>query len=353
VDDASDGDTVEVRAGEYDESVTVNASITIRGPEATLDGSGLGSSAGIVIQGGGPTVVDLTVRGIGFGGVVATGDGDWTVAGVTAANSGESGIDAFGADGDRTVTDTTLRDDGFAGLTVDATGRWRVADSTVRNNGLNVILTGSNWTVHGGQLSGNVDDGLSAGGNTGSWRVEGTVLAGNDENGVEVGLTEGDWRPAGATITDSGRYGVTADRSNGSRIVRDTAITGSETGVRATLADGDWRLRDLSIRAGIVGLFAAGSDGDWSARGVEDHGRPPDGSTPAATAPSVSLMWPNCSRRSEPRGPLTPPDGPGPCRMGDRPPGPVAPPSRRLPGRPDSRLEGLAGPGLDTRRRRG
>ncbi len=141
--DASDGDTIRVRAGTYSGfRPTKNVTITTAGAvvEGAIRLSGTTAS---------PTIEGFTIRPSaeatsGVGVFADDSRGDWTLRDITTRNTEYHGISALGSSGD-----------------------WRVIDSDIRGSDITIAAAGS----------------------TGDWRIERTVIAGDEssitgQNGV-------------------------------------------------------------------------------------------------------------------------------------------------------------------------
>gem|GEM_PF-1114374 len=128
VDNASAGDTIEVRPGTYREQVTVETPISLVAPQgAVLNGSTLGNEyyvAALRLQA--PAVVSgftITHYPTGIGG--AEYGSDWR------------------------VQDTTLQDNGFGVRTPFSRGNWTIHNTTLTGNavGVNAYWSSGNWTI--------------------------------------------------------------------------------------------------------------------------------------------------------------------------------------------------------------
>jgi hypothetical protein len=201
--DATDVDTIKVRAGTYEESVSVDI------------------SADIVATG------DVTV-------VSESGDAAFTIPAESEAaphiegisiTGGVSGIDANSTTGDWSIEDVEITQASDQGIrATQATGAWEVQESQI--------------TLSDGAV------GVLADSSTGDWQIGGTVIE----------LTETTLPPTA----------VTAEESQGDwEIVNSTLTAPSGTAVMGKDTTGDWQIRDRTSLNGTVGLNANQADGNW------------------------------------------------------------------------------------------
>jgi hypothetical protein len=145
IDDASAGDTVEIRSGTYAETVVVDKNITVTAPDgATLDGTNVDDSdIGVKIGSFENENVESTIRGItitryGEGIDAEDSDGDWVVTDVIIRISQENGIDVDDSSGDWTIRDSEIisTGTGFNGISAeDSNGEWVIEDTVIRRTG--------------------------------------------------------------------------------------------------------------------------------------------------------------------------------------------------------------------------
>jgi pectinesterase len=319
VEDAGDGDVVEVRPGTYREGVRIGSDLTLVAPDgATLSGEVLGpSSTGIAIRGDAEPVIEgFEVTGYGRGVAAAGTSGDWTLRNLSVRNCARTaGVNAAGTTGDWTVAnvrilgcrtgiaaddtagewvvrETTIRDADADGVSAtaatgdwsldgvaineprydgvdasDTEGQWTVRDATLRNVTLDAIdardAAGS-WRVRNATVE-NYTTGVDARGSIGAWTVADSAFVDGDV-GVDAGRSTGPWTLANATVRDSAVEAVDARRSTGDWTLGNATLDGSELyGVTAHRSTGDWRVLDSTIRGTAAdGVEATGTSGDWA-----------------------------------------------------------------------------------------
>lgn len=112
-DNATDGSTIQVCAGTYDENVTVNKSVTI---EANTTG--------------GPVVLNASGHANGF--TLADGTDNVTIRGFQVENFSSAGVNAIGANRDITLENNTLAESSAKfGIQVNPTGQQHNSTSHV------------------------------------------------------------------------------------------------------------------------------------------------------------------------------------------------------------------------------
>jgi pectinesterase len=240
VDDATDGDTVEVRPGTYAESVTIRKNVTLVAPDgATIANASVSSGAGVLVFGPAtPTVSGFTLRG-------------WT-----------TGFRAGGSEGAWTLRDTTIRDTGTAIGAAGTPAAWTVDDVTVVNTtGLSAFQSSGDWVVRDSTFRG---DGISADESTGDWTVRDTVVRNDSGEAINAQRSDGRWTVENATLVDNERA-VAAGESTGDWTVRDTVVDNATEGVFAENSGGNWTVRNVTVGdVGDSGVGATGSTGAWT-----------------------------------------------------------------------------------------
>jgi len=221
IDDASAGDTVEIRPGTYAETIVVDKNLTVTAPDgATLDGIDVENpDVGVTIgndefyeaENVEPAIRGLTITRYETG-IESTTDGNWVVSDVTIRIVQQDGISAF-SDGDWTVRETE------------------------------VIETGGT--------------GIEAGNADGEWVVENTVIRRADGIAIDAGSTEGDWTIRNVSVQDS--VGISASSSDGNWVIEQSTV---QNGVFASDSNGKWEIRQ-SIVTGDVPIRAEDTLGEW------------------------------------------------------------------------------------------
>lgn len=182
VDNASTGQTVEVRPGVYREQVTVDKNISLVAPDgATLNGSSVTGNyeAAIWLQSN-ATVSGFTIENYPFGIGAGEYDDDWV------------------------LHDTTLRNNTVGVWAAYSLGNWTVADTRIVNNtvGVDAYLTSGNWSVRNTTISGSAKPATTSTYDA----IPGT--------GVYAVDTEGSWAVNGSAIVNNSRAGINATGAN-------------------------------------------------------------------------------------------------------------------------------------------
>ncbi|AXG11105.1 PKD domain-containing protein [Haloplanus rubicundus] len=276
VDAAAPGAVVEVREGTYRESIRVNESITIRGPNAVVDGTNLGDTPGLLITGddAAPTVEGLTVDGHRNSGILVRGPvGAFRLRDVTVTNTTRGDLEfdghaikVTGASSNWSITDSTVRNNEGAGISVNTEGGWRIENTTVRNNGDDGIeVEGSVRTLTGSTNVSTASEGV------GSWTISGVTVADNRLVGISVDDSSANWTIRDVTVTDT--YAIIVGESLGDWTVRDSVIDADDRGLNVFRAAGDWTVRDVRIASNrtAVGIRRVGEagpvvTGNWTIR---------------------------------------------------------------------------------------
>jgi len=292
VDDASDGDTIEVRPGTYTESVVIRENVTLLAPDgATVKNGSAHSRAGILVLGPvTPTVSGFTIAGwrAGFSAGASEGawtlrdtvirDGDlgigaagtpapWTVTNVTVVNT-TTGLSAYESSGDWTVRRSTFRRTG--GISSDrSSGDWTVERTTIRNTtdgeALNAARSSGRWTVENATFVDNRNS-VSADESTGRWTVRDSVIENTTDDGVNAEVTNGAWTLDNVTIRHTGDQAVEADDASGDWTIRDTVVVGTDDdGVHAEDTGGNWTLDGVTVQeTGGDAVDVSRADGQWT-----------------------------------------------------------------------------------------
>ena len=224
---ASPGDEIVVAPGTYNERVTINKSLTLKGVNESsciLDGTGLlGTGSGITISTG---VTNVTIRYFTVQNYAGTdpnssagiyapgGNNNLTIEHVTIQNNfGGSGFYANGP-----VTDVTLN-------YVTASGHDNskgVARGIVIWNGLKSNITITNCTVFNNNCCGiELQDGSATG-----VTMSGNVIYDNGDNGIGVVGPQGPSANviSNNTLTNNGRFGIEIKNPNGATTVSGNSV---------------------------------------------------------------------------------------------------------------------------------
>ena len=305
INNATDGDTVEVQPGTYTETVTVDTNITLVAPSgATLDGSSFGIdstgiyvdrnvSTGLTIDGftvesygdgigvgaapeegyedegefvsggrngivGGWTIQNVVVRDNAEDGIdiPSATDAAWTLTNVTATGNGDEGIEVGNSatpNVDWVIDGANASDNGASGILVsEGDGAWTIQHSVTNDNGDNggsgvrVIISGSNWSVTDHTATGNDRSGINVpSGDAGL--IERANLSENRQFGLEA-LTEGDWTLRDSLVLNNDEDGVYDSNTASSFLIENVTIRGNgHDGVFLLDNTGDWQILDSVI----------------------------------------------------------------------------------------------------------
>ena len=273
VDNATEGETVHVRAGDYT-AVTLDKNVTLQ----LADGARLDGAVGVEIVGdAAPTVeggeFDGSQTAVDAGGT----SGDWTLRSLTVS-VGETGVgvNATNASGAWLVANTTVGGVGETGLVADGTtGDWVVRDSTFldRRTAVRAAATSGDWTVRNTTVQDASVSGVRASTATGDWAVRGVTVETAGESGVDAAATTGDWTVANTTVTAAKQASVDAANTTGDWVVTNLTATGDGTvqngtreAVAAFNATGDWTVRGVTTERVAGGVDASLTSGDWTVR---------------------------------------------------------------------------------------
>jgi len=324
VDNANDGDTVEVESGVYNETVTVDKNITLIAPNgATLNGSLFGTdstgvyvdrnvSTGLTIDGftvesygdgisvgastnegsddsyefdgtaGGWVIQNVVVRNNAQDGidVAGTTTAAWTIDNVTATSNGDEGLEiGYEVNGvdpnqDWIVSNVNASKNGEYGIRVGyEQGAWTIENTTTNDNGdssesgVQVYQSGSNWSIIDHTATGNDRSGISVpSGDAGL--IERANLSENRNFGFEAG-TEGDWTLRDSLVLNNDEDGVYDSDTASSFLVDNVTIRGNgHDGVFLLYNSGDWQILNSVIENNGATDFAdppgAGIDAEWT-----------------------------------------------------------------------------------------
>lgn len=191
VDAAVAGDTVVVREGVYEESVTVGPGkerlrLVAEGPgEAVLDGAELPGTVGVVIRGAsGVTVAGFTIRNFPRGGIAVESDGN-VLRNNRVVKNGGTGINVRGAR--NLVQGNTVRENAAGGLRVaDGVRNLLIGNRLAANTGegISVASSAPYTLVLENEVCDNGGTGIAAHGD-GAWVIANKVQ-GNGGEGLAV-----------------------------------------------------------------------------------------------------------------------------------------------------------------------
>jgi len=180
VDNASEGQTVEVRPGVYREQVVVEKNISLVAPDgATLNGSTFNDSydAGISLRSSTSAHVSgFTIENYPVGVEAAEWDSDWTVTNATIVNN-TVGVRAPFSLGNWTIVDTHIVNNTLGVQAFDTSGNWSIYNSTVRGSA-GTATTETYRSVPG--------TGIYAAETTGAWVVHGSTLVNNSDYAINA-----------------------------------------------------------------------------------------------------------------------------------------------------------------------
>ena len=249
IDNASTGDTVEIRPGTYAEAIVVDKNITLTAPDgATLDGSMTDDSdVGITIgdefeldENASPTIRGITITRYDTGIKIHT-DGDWAIDNVIVRTTRGDGIDASDSIGDWTIRDAKIISPGKNGINAfDSTGDWIIKDTIIRgvdsdgiSSGIEAAFSTDDWTMR--NIS--VDGGISAGHTGGNWVIKQSSV----KNGIRATESDGRWIITDSVVT--GNIPLSAPESLGEwrithSVINETSSFGSVINAEDTTAEG-------------------------------------------------------------------------------------------------------------------
>ena len=293
VDDASDGDRIEVAPGTYEQHTTVSKDVII----AAQDGAVIANTSTVAAEYSGiqarsafhiigqaePTISGFTLTDWKFGIYAGSSEGSWTARELTI-NGGETGVAAFQSLGDWTVTQTLLEENTDEAIgAVNSNGQWTIDNTTIRGagtaidtpdsdgdfviqnttildvaDGIDVERATSAWLIRNTVVRNSSEDPIDANKITGAGTIRGATINQSSEDGIKIEKTSGDWLIESTNITNISDDGIDAYKSQGGTIQDTTVeyIGGSEINLYNT--GGDWDIQRLKIRdTGKNGINAA------------------------------------------------------------------------------------------------
>lgn len=286
IDDASHGDTIEVRPGTYDQRVQLDRNVTLVAPDgATLDGSGLpGEDAALRIRESvAPRVSGFTIEGYEIG-VNARGTaGAWTLWNLTFSNV-TRGIEASGTTGEWAVRRTTIRHPNNGLMAVGSTGEWLISNTTVISYGddaVGLFASEGSWVIRDSVFRDSRGQGCSSNAvgveqTSGAWTIADTRIIDSTCAAISAWNSTSDWTVRNVTISDA-QFGIGSRFAEGNWTTTSTTISGTDVGVWAPHSTGDWTVRTTTVENSSGGVSAANASGDWKIRSSElrDYGRRP------------------------------------------------------------------------------
>ncbi|QYZ80030.1 PKD domain-containing protein [Methanofollis formosanus] len=224
VDAASEGDVVLVPAGTYNEDVTVDKNITLRGNEgATVNG-------GITITADGANVENLTVNG-----VISVDGADNAVVRGCIVRDGSDGVRITSA-ANCTVEECTLSSMGGNGISLSSAGQCRILDNQMTGCGGFGIILYSNCP--GCFISGNTVQDCKERGIQLQSGCQGSVVISNIFSGNNGGLKVYGCKGQTTilrdnTLLENNYYGVSLEKAD-SVIVENVTVKGGTSGISLT-----------------------------------------------------------------------------------------------------------------------
>ncbi|WP_086889211.1 right-handed parallel beta-helix repeat-containing protein [Natrarchaeobaculum aegyptiacum] len=274
INDATAGDTVEVRSGTYREPIIVNESIVLSAPDgATVDGTtSQQNDRGITISGDSEPVVDgFSVQGYDVGVAAQDTAGDWEIREMVIEENEIAGLSASNSTGSWTITNSTIRENYHEGVSAaGSSGDWTIQSSVLERNhddGINGDYSSGEWTIRETVIRSNGDEGIDVENNTGDWLITNTLVEGNDDDGIDADGLEatGNWTIEDSTFRENGDEGIDTDNAQGDWKIRNTTISENVQGINAVNTSGDWKIHDSTIEKSLRnGLNTRGSSGDWT-----------------------------------------------------------------------------------------
>ncbi|MBX0288542.1 PKD domain-containing protein [Halomicroarcula sp. F28] len=284
VDNASDGDTVTVRSGDYPGNINVDKNITLVAPNrATLNGSVGPSGSAVTIQN------DINTTILGFNitnyqtGLDASGtNGDWTIEDTIIRNVGggssvSGAVDAGASGGNWTIQNVTIRETSslyFGVFAEDSDGNWQINNITVTNSslsGISAVRSTGNWQIGNSKIINSEDYGIFASEVTGEPSIQNTTIS-NSIEGIYAADSTADWVIENTHIQNikdnpaSGEAanGIDGEQAGGNWTIRNSSIRNTTTGIEAGDSTADWDFRNTSVTDAEYNIFAYDSEGDWS-----------------------------------------------------------------------------------------
>jgi len=234
IDNSTDGDTIRVYAGNYNEHITVNTSITIIGNgtgDTVVDGGG-GEAVTILIEAENVTVKNLTISGGGccHGAGIKVKGNNTTIMGNEITENALRGIYLLNCSG-AVIKGNQVHENGW-GVHAFRSERSLMEDNTVRSNGLGIFLEGSgNCTLSRNTCANNEQTGVSV-----RFSNNIDIVHGHMHNNIYYGL---DIRTSShinvincAILNNEGYFGVGIFFAHtGFNTVYDCIISGNDYGI--------------------------------------------------------------------------------------------------------------------------
>lgn len=319
IDNATSGDVVEVRPGEYTGTVVVDKNITVRAPQgATISNADEGFFIGSPFERAksvSPTISGFTITNSDFG-VRVESNGNWALSNLNIRNVtfGINGEDV--GDGwvirESTIVETENEGIEFDGGFEDAND-WTIKDTHIRSTGgegIEIDNSGSDWTVRnvtvqqangggvrfdGAQNATVSDLTVSSSPNRAGVRIEGDkfVMTGvrTTRVGVIIDSGSGDWEIRNAVINATNRTALKINDNSGDWRIQNVSISTNREGIDISednVISSDWEISQATIQAGDDGVRAVGTSGNWTIQQsiirMNDRGR-------AVTAFSTAGSW--------------------------------------------------------------
>lgn len=281
IDNATDGDRIEVSPGTYEEHAEIAKNITLHAPGgATVANTSTVAAeytrfearSGFQIYGDAtPTISGFTFTDWRWGISAGASEGDWTVKNVDI-DGGTCGVCAAGTPGDWIVKNATI-DVAFEETSIsgfDSSGSWRVENSTLGGGHLSASGSSGDVVIRNTTFADAVD-GASFDEATGNWSVRSSVFRNLSADGIKAEkATAGQWTIQNTTMQNIGENGITVDESSTSGSVQSVVIRNTgERGVDAPQSEGRITMRDTVVTtSGMDGIFAENTSGDWTLENV-------------------------------------------------------------------------------------
>jgi PGF-CTERM protein len=230
VNNATDGDLVEVRPGTYAESVDVDKNITLVAPDGAniTNTSAVSGEYGLNIFGPtAPKIGGFRLVGWKQGVEARQSEGDWFL-GDSLIVGGEYGIVAAGTDNNWTVSYVKVDGVASSGIVAsESSGNWTVEESLINSTvtGINASDSSGNWTVRDTRVE-RTQDGIVVARGSGAWAIERSYITDAAASGVEVRKATGDWTIRYSAIVDTSQ-GVVATNTTGAWVIRWSAVVDS------------------------------------------------------------------------------------------------------------------------------
>ena len=267
VDSATDGDTLYAASGTYEESITLDANVTLVGKEGAVlsNGTGVSGNSGVNLSGSNSSsarVIGYEMTGFETG-INGSAGGNWSVQRVTVRN-GTTGVAADGTTGNWTVEETTVENVTTGVQANGSTGNWSVdgGSATDVETGVNASSTGGAWRVDGTNVTNATDEAVDATGASGAFHV-GNATVTNATTGVETRTAAGDYRVDQVTVTNA-TTGVDAGDADSQWTVNGSTFDDTQTGVDAGDADSQWTVNGSTFNDTQTGVDAGGANDDWT-----------------------------------------------------------------------------------------